>query len=129
METPSKIPEHSDLINQIIEFVIKNIFGIIMTFGGIAYELYKMYGHGPRELSKPQVILSVLLWILASLGIVIGLGEANIHKLLYGLLCWTTPIMAKPISESVSLKATPIAMKVLNALEMALDKYLKKKVQ
>jgi hypothetical protein len=37
--------------------------------------------------------------------------------------------MAKPISESVSIKATPITMKVLNALESAIDKYIKKKAQ
>jgi hypothetical protein len=129
METSSKIPEHPDLIIQIIEFVIKNIFGIVMTLGGIAYELYKMSGKDVRDLSRTQITLSVLLWILASLGVIIGLAEVNIHKFLYGLLCWTTPIMAKPISESVSIKATPITMKVLNALESAIDKYIKKKAQ
>ncbi len=122
-QTPDKI---NDFLIDILDFFFRNIFGFLTTITGIAYQIYQMSGRAKR-LTKMQCITSVCMWIVSSFAIVVGLAESEINRMLYGLICWITPIAVKPIADAVSGKAGPIAEKVLNALGNVAESIVKKK--
>jgi len=126
METPPKIGhELSELLWSLFDFMIRNIFGILAAMAGIAYQIYQMSGR-TRRMTKVQCVTSVLMWIIASMAIVIGLEGMGINKLFYGLICWSTPIVIKPIADTLSIKASPVTEKIIKGFEKFIDSYTKK---
>ena len=126
METPPKIGhELSELLWSLFDFMIRNIFGILAAMAGIAYQIYQMSGR-TRGMSKMQCITSVFMWFIASMAIVIGLEGMGINKLFYGLICWSTPIVIKPIADTLSIKASPVTEKIIKGFEKFIDSYTKK---
>lgn len=107
------------------DFILRNLFGILSTLVGFAYQIYQMSGR-TRRMTKWQCISSVFMWLIASIAIVIGLEDANINKLFYGFICWLTPIVVKPIADTASIRISPLTDKVFNSLEKLIDSYTKK---
>ena len=113
METPPKVNhEIHNLLWDVAEFIIRNLFGVLSALAGIAYQIYQMSGR-TRRMSKLQCITSVFMWFIASMAIVIGLEGMGINKLFYGLICWATPIIVKPIADTLSIKASPVTEKII----------------
>lgn len=119
------IEKINDFLIDILDFFFRNIFGFLTTMTGIAYQVYQMSGRAKR-LTRMQCITSVCMWIVSSFAIVVGLADTEINRMLYGLICWITPIAVKPIADEVSEKAGPIAEKVLNALGNVAEGIVKK---
>ena len=67
------------------------------------------------------------MWVLSSFAIIVGLADANINKLFYGLACWLTPIIVKPVSDAVSVKAGPIAERMLDSIAKFFEAWIKSK--
>ena len=126
MDTPPKINhEVSEVAWQLFDFIIRNLFGILSAMAGVAYQIYQMSGRTTR-MTKMQCIMSVFMWLIASLAIVVGLSNSDIHKLFYGLICWLTPITVKPIADTFSVKASPFTEKIIKALESLVESKIKK---
>lgn len=125
METPQKVShEISNILWDIAEFLIRNLFGVLSALAGIAYQIYQMSGRTKR-MTKLQCIVSVCMWFLASLAIVVGLEGMGINKLLYGLICWLAPVICKPIADTVSVRASPFTENVIKALEKLVQSRIK----
>jgi len=77
-------------------------------------------------MTRVQCVTSVLMWFIASIAIVIGLENLGINRLFYGLICWATPIVVKPIADTLSVKASPMTEKVLKSIEALIDGYTKR---
>lgn len=122
-KTPSEV---NNFWIDLLEFISRNLFGFITTLAGIAYQVYQMTGRGKR-LTRSQCISSVLMWVLSSFAIIVGLADANINKLFYGLACWLTPIIVKPVSDAVSVKAGPIAERMLDSIAKFFEAWIKSK--
>jgi hypothetical protein len=121
METPQKVNhEIADFLWGVAEFIIRNLFGVLSALAGIAYQIYQMSGRAKR-MTKVQCIVSVFMWFVASLAIVIGLEGVGINKLFYGLICWATPIIVKPVADTLSVKASPFTEKVIKSFEKILE--------
>lgn len=126
METPQKVNhEISNFLWDIAEFIIRNLFGVLSALAGIAYQIYQMSGR-TRRMTRVQCITSVFMWFVASLAIVIGLEGVGINKLFYGLICWATPIIVKPVADTLSVKASPFTEKVIKSGEKILDSWTNK---
>lgn len=126
METPPKVNhEIHNLLWDIAEFIVRNLFGVLSALAGIAYQIYQMSGC-TRRMSKLQCVTSVFMWFIASMAIVIGLEGMGINKLFYGLICWATPIIVKPIADTLSIKASPVTEKIIKGFEKFIDSYTKK---
>jgi len=125
METPPKVShEVSEILWSIFDFFIRNIFGILSALAGIAYQIYQMSVR-TRRMTKIQCVTSVFMWIIASFAIVVGLSNSDINKLFYGLICWMTPIIIKPVADTVSIKASPFTEKVIKNLERFMETKIK----
>jgi len=126
METPQKVDHQiADILWDIAEFIVRNLFGVLSAMAGIAYQIYQMSGK-TRRMSKIQCVTSVFMWFIASMAIVIGLEGAGINKLFYGLICWLAPIVVKPIADTVSVKASPFTEKLIRSGEKLLDSWANK---
>lgn len=126
METPQKVNhEISNFLWDIAEFIIRNLFGVLSALAGIAYQIYQMSGRTKR-MTRVQCITSVFMWFIASMAIVIGLEGVGINKLFYGLICWATPIIIKPVADTVSVKASPFTEKVIKSLEKIMESWTNK---
>lgn len=126
METPQKVNhEISNFLWDIAEFIIRNLFGVLSALAGIAYQIYQMSGR-TRRMTRVQCITSVFMWFVASMAIVIGLEGVGINKLFYGLICWATPIIVKPVADTLSVKASPFTEKVIKSGEKILDSWTNK---
>lgn len=127
METPPKVDHdlHQILWN-IVEFILKNIFGILSALAGILYQVHQMSGKFKR-MSKAQCISSIIMWVIASMAIVIGLADMSMNRLFYGLTCWLTPIVIKPIADAVSIEITPFTTKLIKAIERIIETKIKNK--
>jgi len=126
METPQKVDHQiTDFLWNIAEFIIRNLFGVLSALAGIAYQIYQMSGR-TRRMTRVQCITSVFMWFVASMAIVIGLEGVGINKLFYGLICWATPIIVKPVADTLSVKASPFTEKVIKSGEKILDSWTKK---
>lgn len=127
MDTPQKVNhEVSEYIFNFFEFILRNMFGILSALAGILYQIYQMSGR-TRRLTKTQCISSVLMWVISSIAIVIGLDNAEINKLIYGLICWLSPIVCKPIADVVSVKITPFTETIIMNLEKLMTKKIEQK--
>ena len=125
METPPKVNhEFQDLLWDVAEFIIRNLFGVLSALAGIAYQIYQMSGR-TRRMSKLQCVTSVFMWFIASMAIVIGLEGMGINKLFYGLVCWMTPLVIKPVADAISIRATPFTEKLISSLEKLLQSKIK----
>lgn len=125
METPQKVNhEIGNLLWDIAEFLVRNLFGVLSALAGIAYQIYQMSGRTKR-MTKLQCVVSVCMWFLASLAIVVGLEGMGINKLFYGLICWLAPIVAKPIADTVSVRASPFTEKILRSIEKVIQSKVK----
>jgi len=125
METPPKVNhEIHNLLWDIAEFIVRNLFGVLSALAGIAYQIYQMSGR-TRRMSKMQCITSVFMWIISSIAIVVGLANTDMNKLFYGLVCWMTPICIKPIADTVSIKVSPLTEKIIKAVEKLLESKIK----
>lgn len=128
METPPKVShEFNELMWDLFDFMIRNLFGILSALAGVAYQIYQISGR-TRRMTKSQCITSVIMWLVASCAIVIGLSGSDINKLFYGLICWMTPIVVKPIADTLSVKASPITEKVIKGVEKFIDSQTKKNI-
>jgi hypothetical protein len=126
METPQKVDHQiADILWDIAEFIVRNLFGVLSAMAGIAYQIYQMSGR-TRSMTKVQCVTSVFMWIIASMAIVIGMEGVGINKLFYGLICWATPIIVKPIADTLSIKASPVTEKIIKGFEKFIDSYTKK---
>ena len=126
METPQKVNhEISNFLWDIAEFIIRNLFGVLSALAGIAYQIYQMSGR-TRRMTRVQCITSVFMWFVASMAIVIGLEGVGINKLFYGLICWATPIIVKPVADTLSVKASPVTEKVIKSCEKILEGWTNK---
>ena len=126
METPQKVDHQiADILWDIAEFIVRNLFGVLSAMAGIAYQIYQMSGK-TRRMSKVQCVTSVFMWIIASMAIVIGMEGVGINKLFYGLICWATPIIVKPIADTLSIEASPVTEKVIKSLEKLLESWTNK---
>lgn len=126
METPQKVDHQiADILWDIAEFIARNLFGVLSAMAGIAYQIYQMSGK-TRRMSKVQCVTSVFMWIIASMAIVIGMEGVGINKLFYGLICWATPIIVKPIADTLSIEASPVTEKIIKGFEKFIDSYTKK---
>lgn len=76
-------------------------------------------------MTKTQCVASVMMWFISSMAIVIGMENVGINKLFYGLICWATPIVIKPIADTISVKASPVTEKIVKALESLLTAHIK----
>lgn len=127
METPQKINhEIGDILYNIFEFILRNIFGMLSALAGIAYQIYQMSGRTKR-MTRTQCISSVCMWFTASLAIVIGLENSDINKLIYGLVCWLAPVICKPIADVVSVNASPFTEKIIKSFERLITKKIENK--
>lgn len=125
METPPKVNhEIHNLLWDIAEFIVRNLFGVLSALAGIAYQIYQMSGR-TRRMSKLQCVTSVFMWFIASMAIVIGLEGMGINKLFYGLVCWSTPLVIKPVADAISVRASPFTEKLITALEKLLQSKIK----
>lgn len=115
-----------DYFYDILEFIVRNSFGILSALAGILYQVYQMSGR-TKIMTRIQCISSVLMWFISSIAIVIGTENLEINKLFYGLICWATPIIVKPIADTLSVKASPITEKILKSIESLIDSYIKRK--
>jgi len=121
-QTPHSL---QDYFIDLLEFLIRNLFGILSAMAGILYQVYQMSGRTKR-MTRVQCVTSVLMWFIASIAIVIGLENLGINRLFYGLICWATPIVVKPIADTLSVKASPMTEKVLKSIEALIDGYTKR---
>lgn len=78
-------------------------------------------------MSKDQCVSSIIMWIIASMAIVIGLADMSMNRLFYGLTCWLTPIVIKPIADAVSVEITPFTVKLIKAIERIIETKIKNK--
>lgn len=125
METNPKVPhEIAEFFWSILEFIIRNLFGVMSALAGIAYQIYQISGKF-RKMTKVQCVMSVFMWFFASIAIVVGLEGAGINKLFYGLICWLAPIVMKPIADTVSISASPFTEKLIKALEKLVNSKIK----
>lgn len=116
METPqSPKEEHIDLLKVIVNFVSRNAFGILCFIAGFIYQLYKVSGM-ERTLTFMQTVYSVTMWLFGGMAVIYGLGGIEMNKFFYGLACWATPIIIKPIADAVAENAKPVSEKVIKAL-------------
>ena len=116
----------NDLFIDFLDFFLRNIFGFLTTLTGIVYQIYQMSGKTKR-MTKMQCVMSVIMWIISSFAIVVGLSGSDMNRMIYGLICWATPLAVKPISDMISIKAGPMAEHLLNALDKFSTEYFKKK--
>lgn len=127
METPPKISHHfSDWLWDFAELVMRNSFGFLTFLAGLVYQFHQMMGKS-RRLKRSQCILSVILWAISGITVVIALDGIEINKLIYGIICWATPIVIKPFADKVAEHAPNLADKLLVWLESFIDKKSKEK--
>lgn len=126
METPPKIShEISEFLWNIFEFFVRNLFGVMSALAGIAYQIYQLSGNMKR-MTRTQCVTSIFMWFFISGAVVIGLENAGINRLFYGLICWLAPIVMKPIADTVSIKISPFTESVIKSIEKLLKSKLKK---
>ena len=129
METPQKINhDFDDILWSIIEFIIRNSFGILSALAGFVYQIYQMSGK-KRNLTRVQCIFSVILWAISGIGIVIGLNGVEMNRLFYGAVCWATPIVIKPFADKVAEHAPTIGNKIMKLIESLIDNIKKDRNQ
>lgn len=121
METPPKIGHNfNDLLWDVAEFIIRNIFGILSALAGFVYQIYQMSGR-KNTLTRAQCITSVILWAISGIGIVIGLNGVELNRLFYGVICWATPIVIKPFADKIAEHAPTIGTKIMLIIEGMID--------
>lgn len=126
METPPKINhELRELLWAGLEFIIKNIFGLLSALTGFIYSVYRLSDRFKR-MTKIQCITSICMSITASIAMVIGLAGVDMNRLLYGFLCWATPFVIKQIADIVSIRISPITEKAVKYVERFVDSFGKK---
>ena len=70
--------------------------------------------------------MSVILWFVSGITTVIALSNIEMNKLIYGVVCWATPIVIKPFADKVAEHAPNLAEKLMIWLEAIVDKKTKK---
>jgi hypothetical protein len=127
METPEKIshdPNHFFWV--IFDFIVRNAFGLLTFLAGFVYQVYQMSGRS-RVLTKAQCILAVILWLVSGVAVVVALTNVEMNKLIYGVVCWATPIVIKPFADKLAEHAPNVAEKLLVWIELLIDKKTKEK--
>lgn len=128
METPPKITHDANsFIWVIIDFLIRNAFGFLTFLAGFVYQIYQMTGRTKR-LTRAQCIMAVTLWFISGITVVIALNGIEMNKLLYGVVCWATPIVIKPFADKLAQHAPNLADKLLVWVETFVDKKVKNKI-
>lgn len=125
METPPKIshdPNHYSWV--VFDFIVRNAFGLLTFLAGFVYQVYQMSGRRKR-LTRAQCIMSVIMWFISGIAVVIALSNINMNKLIYGIVCWMTPIMFKPFADALAEHSPRIAEKVMIYIESMVDKKTK----
>lgn len=65
------------------------------------------------------------MWFISGIAVVIALSNINMNKLIYGIVCWMTPIMFKPFADALAEHSPRIAEKVMIYIESMVDKKTK----
>ncbi len=127
METPEKIshdPNH--IFWTIFDFIVRNAFGLLTFLAGFVYQVYQMSGRS-RLLTRAQCIMAVILWLVSGVAVVVALTNVEMNKLVYGVVCWATPIVIKPFADKLAEHAPNVAEKLLMWIELLIDKKTKEK--
>lgn len=127
METPEKIshdPNH--IFWMIFDFIVRNAFGLLTFLAGFVYQVYQMSGRS-RLLTRAQCIMAVILWLVSGVAVVVALTNVEMNKLVYGVVCWATPIVIKPFADKLAEHAPNVAEKLLMWIELLIDKKTKEK--
>lgn len=115
-----KVTGH-DIGYKILDFTIRNSFGLLCFLSGLTYQIYQMSGKTKR-LSRPQCIMAVTLWAISGITVVIALSDLAMNKLMYGLICWATPIVIKPFADKVAEKSPGLSEKVVGWIDALLER-------
>jgi len=118
------IEKINDFFIDILDFFFRNIFGFLTTMTGIAYQVYQMSGRKKR-MTRMECVMSIVMWIMSSFAIVVGLADSHMNRMLYGLVCWLTPLIVKPVADAISIRATPFTIKILATLEKVVETKIK----
>lgn len=122
METPPKINhDPNSPIWVIVDFLLRNAFGFLAFLAGFVYQIYQMSGRSKR-LTKAQCIMAVIFWFISGITVVIALDHVVMNKLMYGVVCWATPIAIKPFADKLAEHSPRLAEKLLTWLESFVDK-------
>ena len=78
-----------------------------------------------KRLTRAQCIMAVMMWFVSGITVVISLNGVVMNKMVYGVICWATPIVIKPFADKVAEHAPNIAEKLLNWIESLIDKKTK----
>lgn len=127
MESPEKIshdPNH--IFWTIFDFIVRNAFGLLTFLAGFVYQVYQMSGRS-RLLTRAQCIMAVILWLVSGVAVVVALTNVEMNKLIYGVVCWATPIVIKPFADKLAEHAPNVAEKLLMWIELLIDKKTKEK--
>ncbi len=71
--------------------------------------------------------MAVILWLVSGVAVVVALTNVEMNKLIYGVVCWATPIVIKPFADKLAEHAPNVAEKLLVWLELLIDKKTKDK--
>lgn len=112
---------HDGIGVKIADFVLRNGFGLLCFLSGLTYQIYQMTGRTKR-LTRAQCIMAVTMWALSGIAVVIALNGIEMNKLIYGLVCWATPIVIKPFADKVAEKSPVLSEKIIGWLESMFDR-------
>ena len=110
---------------KIMDFAIRNSFGIICFLSGLTYQIYQMTGKTKR-MTRAQCILAVTMWSISGITVVIALNNIEMNRLFYGLICWATPIVIKPFADKLAENAPNLAQKLVGWLDYFIERKQKK---
>ena len=105
----------------VLDFILRNVFGLLCLLSGITYQVYQMTNKS-QNLSRAQIILSIILWAVSGCAIVYALSELQMNKLIYGFICWATPIVIKPFADKVAEHAPNMSEKLVGWLEYFIER-------
>lgn len=121
-----KVGQHPDSIGwKLIDFTIRNSFGLLCFLSGITYQIYQMTGKTKR-LTRAQCIMAVIMWAISGITVVIALNGMQMNKLMYGLICWATPIVIKPFADKLAEKAPNLSEKLVGWIDYLITPRKKK---
>lgn len=66
--------------------------------------------------------MAVIFWFISGITVVIALNDIEMNKLLYGVVCWATPIVIKPFADKLAQHAPNLAEKLLVWFESFVEK-------
>lgn len=93
-----------DVMSSFFDFIARNVFGLLCFISGLTYQIYQMTW-STKTMSRAQKLAGIALWTISGFTVVVMLSNIDINKLLYGFICWATPITIKPLAEKWAEKS------------------------